>query len=177
MPILNKYQILDLADEKGLFCSRLLADMGAEVIRIQAPGIPVAKVPENAGKKSVALDILKPAGRDLFQRLVRDADVLVESFPPGYLGSAGLDFSALSRINARLIMVSITPYGQTGPYRDYKSSALISSASGGQAYICGEPGEPPLTPPGPQAYYTAGLFAANGILLALLQRRLSGRGQ
>jgi benzylsuccinate CoA-transferase BbsE subunit len=177
MSILNKYRVLDLADEKGLFCSRLLADMGAEVIRIQKPGVPVARVPENAGKKAVTLDILKPAGRGLFQRLVQDADVLVESFQPGYLVSMGLDYKALSRINARLIMVSITPYGQTGPYRDYKSSALVSSAAGGQAYVCGEPDGPPLKAPGPQAYYTAGLFAANGILLALLQRRVSGRGQ
>jgi crotonobetainyl-CoA:carnitine CoA-transferase CaiB-like acyl-CoA transferase len=177
MSVLNEYRVLDLTDEKGLFCSRLLSDMGAEVIRIHQPGAPAARVPENAGKKSITLDICQPKGRDLFLQLVRKADVLVESFPPGYLGSRKLDYQALSSINARLIVASISPFGQTGPKRDNKTSALVSSAAGGQAYVCGEPGQPPLKPPGPQAYYTAGLFAANGILLALLNRRHSGRGQ
>jgi benzylsuccinate CoA-transferase BbsE subunit len=175
--ILNEFRVLDLAEEMGLFCSRLLSDMGAEVVRIQKPGVPVARVPENAGKKAITLDIFKPRGRELFLRLVRDTDVLVESFPPGYLDSVELGYEVLSRINVRLIMVSISPFGQTGPYRDFKSSALVSSAAGGQAYVCGEPGQPPLKPPGPQAYYTAGLFAANGVLLAVLRRRFSGRGQ
>ena len=133
MAILNEYQVLDLADEKGLFCSRLLSDMGAEVVRIQKPGVTVARVPENAGKKSITLDIFKPKGRDLFLQLVRNTDVLVESFPPGYLDSLELGYKALSLINIRLIMVSISPFGQTGPYRGYKSSALVSSAAGGQA--------------------------------------------
>ena len=177
MAILNECRVLDLADEKGLFCSRLLSDMGAEVVRIQKPGVPAARVPENAGKKSITLDIFKPRGRDLFLQLVRDTDVLVESFPPGYLDSLDLGHKVLSRINVRLIMVSISPFGQAGPFRDYKSSALVSSAAGGQAYVCGEPEQPPLKPPGPQAYYTAGLFAANGVLLAVLGRRVSGRGQ
>jgi crotonobetainyl-CoA:carnitine CoA-transferase CaiB-like acyl-CoA transferase len=177
MSILNPYKVLDLTDEKGWFCSKLLADLGAEVVRVQKPGEPVPPVYANGGKHSISLNIETAKGRDLFIRLVNDFDVVIESFPPGFLASLRLAFKNLDQFNQRLIMASITHFGQSGPYRDKKSSELVSSALGGQAFVSGDPGRPPLRPSGPQAYNTAGLFAANGILLALLLRYSTGKGQ
>ena len=174
---LENYRVLDLTDEKGMLCSKLLADMGAGVIRIEKPGQKVARVYANSGKHSLTLEIESPKGRDLFKRIVKDFDILVESFPPGYLDSLGLNYTELEPINPGLIMASITNFGQTGPYRDFKSSDLVAAALGGQLSVCGEPDKPPLKPFGPQAHNTACLFAANGILLALWQRHTSGKGQ
>jgi benzylsuccinate CoA-transferase BbsE subunit len=145
------YRVLDLTDDKGMLCPRLLADMGAEVVRV---------------KKPAAL-----------KRLIKTADVLIESFSPGYLPSLGLGYDQLSQINPRLVMASITPFGQSGPYRDYKSCDIVASALGGQMYVSGEPDSPPLKPFGNQSYYLASLFGAIGILLALWGRHTSGRGQ
>jgi len=177
MNILNNYHVLDLTDEKGWLCSKLLADMGARVFRIEKPGRNIAPVYANTGKLGINLDIDTAAGQELFKRLVLNSDALVESFPPGYLSSLGLGYAEISRINPRLIMASITGFGQTGPYRDFKSSDLVASALGGQACVCGDPDRPPLKPFGPQAYSIASLFAANGILLAAWQRHSSNRGQ
>ena len=178
---LSGYRVLDVSDEKGMFCARLLAGMGAEVIRVEKPGegspgdtfVRVA----NIGKLSITLDLESERGRELFKRLVETADILVESYQPGYFEALGLGHSELSRINQRLITASITNFGQNGPSRDYKSCDLVASALGGQMYICGEPETPPLKPFGNQAYYSAGLFAAIGILLALWHRHTTGRGQ
>ena len=143
--------VLDLTDERGRLCCRLLADMGAEVVRVEKP--------------------------ETLRRLVKTADVLVESFAPGYLPSLGLGYPQLAQINPRLVMASITPFGQSGPYRDYKSCDIVASALGGQMYVCGEPSSPPLKPFGNQSYYLGSLFAAIGVLLALWHRRSSGKGQ
>jgi crotonobetainyl-CoA:carnitine CoA-transferase CaiB-like acyl-CoA transferase len=175
---LSGYRVLDLTDEPGMFCSRLLADMGAEVIRIESPkGSPRGLFYLNLGKRLITLDIELKAGQGLFKRLVKTADVVVESFPPGYLAALGLGYPKLSRINPRLVMASITAFGQDGPYRDYKSCDLVASALGGQMYVCGEPHSPPLKPFGNQSYYLASLFAAIGVQLALWQRHNSGKGQ
>jgi crotonobetainyl-CoA:carnitine CoA-transferase CaiB-like acyl-CoA transferase len=174
---LSGYRVLDLTDEKARLCPRFLADMGAEVIRIEKPGTTPPFHWENLGKQSVTLDIELKAGRELFQKLIEKADVLVESHPPGYLETLGLGYPQLTKINSRLIMASITPFGQDGPYRDYKSCDLVASALGGQLYVTGEPGKPPLKPFGNQSYYLASLFAAIGVLLALMSRHSSGRGQ
>ncbi|MCX6011115.1 MAG: CoA transferase, partial [Chloroflexi bacterium] len=174
---LSDYHVLDLTDEKALLCPRFLADMGAEVIRIEKPGTTPPFHWENLGKQSITLDIELEAGRELFKKLVSTADVLVESHPPGYLETLGLGYLQLTKINPRLIMASITPFGRDGPYRDYKSGDLVASALGGQLYVNGEPGRPPLKPFGNQSYYLASLFAAIGVLLALMSRHSSGRGQ
>jgi benzylsuccinate CoA-transferase BbsE subunit len=145
------YRVLDLTDDKGMLCCRLLADMGAEVSRVEKP--------------------------ETLKRLVKKADVLIESLPPGYLPSLGLGYTQLAQLNPRLVMASITPFGQSGPYRDYKSGDIVASALGGQMYVSGEPSSPPLKPFGNQSYYLASLFGAIGILLALFQRHTSGRGQ
>jgi crotonobetainyl-CoA:carnitine CoA-transferase CaiB-like acyl-CoA transferase len=177
MTILNPYKVLDLTDEKGWFCPKLLFDLGAEVVRIQKPGEPVVSVYANTGKHGISLNLETAMGTALFLRLVKEFDVVIESFAPGFLASLGLSFTNLNQVNQRLIMASITYFGQSGPYLNKKSSELVSSALGGQAFVSGDPGKPPLKPFGPQAYNTAGLFAANGILLALLQRHSSGKGQ
>jgi crotonobetainyl-CoA:carnitine CoA-transferase CaiB-like acyl-CoA transferase len=172
---LSGYRVLDLTDERGMLCSRYLADMGAEVIRIEKPGSPESPFWwENLGKRAITLDIeLKP---EVFKRLVETADVLVESHPPGYLGALGLGYAELGQINPRLVMASITDFGQSGPYRDYKSCDIVSSALGGQLYVSGEP-ESPIKPLGDQSYYLASLLAAIGVLLALWRRHSSGMGQ
>lgn len=177
MSILSSYRVLDLTDEKGLFCARLLADMGAEVLRVRKPGEPVWRTAANTGKKSIGLNIETENGRDLLRRLMIDTDILVESYPPGYLGSLGIGYGQLNPLFRQLVMASITDFGQTGPYRDFKSSNLVDTALGGQAFVCGEPGQPPLKPFGSQSCLTACLVAANGILLALWKRHSTGRGQ
>jgi benzylsuccinate CoA-transferase BbsE subunit len=170
-------RVLDLTDEKGMLCSRLLADMGAEVIRLEKPSRSAGFNWENLGKRLVTLDVELKQGQDVFRRLLKTADVLVESHPPGYLDALGLGYSRLSRLNPRLIMASITPFGQTGPYRNYKSSDIVASAMGGQLYLNGQPGLPTLKPFGSQSYYLASIFAAIGIMLALFSRHASGKGQ
>ncbi len=179
--VLSGYRVLDLTDEKGMFCPRLLADMGAEVIRVEKVGRSQAKSPffqaNNLGKRSVTLNLEAKAGQELFKRLGKTADVIVEGYQPGYLETLGLGYTELSKINPRLIMAAITDFGQNGPYRNYKSDNMVASALGGQMYVCGESQLPPLKPFSHQAYYSACLFAANGILLALWNRHSSGRGQ
>lgn len=174
---LSGYRVLDLTDELGMFCSRLLADMGAEVTRIESPkGSPRGLFYLNLGKRLITLDIERKAGQASFKRLVKTADVLVESFIPGCLAALGLGYPQLSRLNPRLVMASITAFGQDGPYRDYKSCDIVASALGGQMYVCGE-SQSPLKPFGDQSYYLASLFAAIGVQLALWRRHNSGRGQ
>ena len=178
---LSDYRVLDLTDKRGMLCSRLLADMGARVIRVEKPADNLAQKhpyqPDNLGKRSVTLNLTVRRGQEIFNKLVETADVVVESYPPGYLADLGLDYGELDRINPRLVMASITEFGQDGPYRDYQSCDLVALALGGQINICGEPDMPPLKPFGNQAEYTACLMAAIGILLALRERHTSGRGQ
>ncbi|MFC1974627.1 CaiB/BaiF CoA transferase family protein [Chloroflexota bacterium] len=178
---LSGYRVLDLTDEKGMLCAKLLADMGAEVIRLEKPGTNASGSlffgETNVGKLDITLDIGVKPGQEILKRLVKAAHVVVESYPPGYLETLGLGYAELSEINPRLVMASITGFGQSGPYRDYKSCDIVASALGGQIYVCGEPETLPLKPFGSQAYYSACLFGAIGILLALWNRHSTGRGQ
>jgi crotonobetainyl-CoA:carnitine CoA-transferase CaiB-like acyl-CoA transferase len=160
-----------------MLCSRLLADMGAEVIKVEKPGSPGSPFYwENLGKHSITLDIKLKPGQELFRRLVKTADVLVESLPPAYLNGLGLGYPELIQLNPRLVTASITDFGQSGPYRDYRSCDIVASALGGQMYVSGSP-QSPLKPFGNQSYYLASSFAAIGVLLALWSRHTSGRGQ
>ena len=192
---LSGLRIIDLADEKAAFGSRLLADLGAEVVKVEPPGgCPsrqagpfVSEQPatenslsfwyHNSGKRSFTLDLENGRDRQNFIRLAATSDALVESFRPGYLKSINLSYGELSAINPGLVMASVTGFGQSGPYAQYKSSSLIAAACGGQMYPCGRPGRPPLKPYGDQSYYLASLFAACSILLALRCKELTGRGQ
>jgi crotonobetainyl-CoA:carnitine CoA-transferase CaiB-like acyl-CoA transferase len=179
--VLSGYRVLDLTDDKGMFCSRYLADMGGEIIRIEKPSKGSARSTffwkTNLGKRAITLNIELKPGQEIFKRLVKTADVLVESQSPGYLEALGLGYPQLSQINPRLIMASITDFGQGGPYRDCKSCDIVANALGGQMYVGGEAESPPLKPFGNQSYYLASIFAAIGVLLALWHRHTSGRGQ
>jgi crotonobetainyl-CoA:carnitine CoA-transferase CaiB-like acyl-CoA transferase len=181
MSLLSGYHVLDLTDEKGMLGSKILSDMGAEVIHIEKPGVhhninstDICYL--NTGKQNISLNLEDKAGRDLFHRLVKKTDVLMETTEPGYLESLGIGYTDLSEINPGMVMASITPFGQSGPYRDYKSCDLVTQALGGWLSVTGEP-RAPLKLFGNQAYYAASLFAANGILLALWHRHATGRGQ
>jgi len=193
--LLQEIRILDLADEKASFCSKLLADLGAYVVKVEKPGgDPSRKIgpflgnsphPErslffyyhNTNKLDITLNLEHPRGREIFLRLIKKVDIVVESFPPGYLGDLKLDFEIQKEANPKLILVSVTGFGQNGPRNQYKSCDLVASAFGGQMYVCGSPSIPPLKPFGEQSYYTASLFAAIGILLALRKRVHTERGE
>jgi len=179
--LLSAYRVLDLADEKGILATRLLADMGAEIIRIEKPGINHCEesfdfVYANAGKKRISLDLDTEKGRELFRQLLKTADIMVETYQPGYLESLGLGYRQLSPVFPQLIMASVTGFGQSGPYCNFKADDLVLEALGGWLSVTGEP-DAPLKLYGNQAYYMASLFAANGILLAIRERHNSGKGQ
>ena len=177
---LSGYRIIDLTEGKGVFCSRLLADMGAEVIRVVSPHAKNTEPSycyQNLGKKSITLDLQAEEGRQLFRKLVARTDAVIESSKPGYLSGLALGYRELSEINPALVMTSITGFGQSGPYRDYEWSDLTIAAMGGYMHMCGEADTPPLKPYGNQSYYITALFAAFGTVLALWERYGTGTGQ
>lgn len=181
MGALSGYRVLDLTDEKGMLGTRVLSDMGAEVIRIEKPGLIGYRNNSdycylNAGKRNISLNLEEKTGQEIFRRLIKTADVLVETEALDYLASLGLGYADLSEINPGLVMAAITHFGQNGPYRNYKSCDLVEGALGGWLSVCGEP-RTPLKLFGNQAYHTASLFAVNGILLALWHRHTTKRGQ
>ena len=195
---ISPLRVLELADEKGQFCGKLLAEMGADVIKVEPPGGRPTRSygpfmddqpdPQkslyfwhyNTSKRGVTLDLEAPEGKELFRRLVQSSDVLVETFPPGYLAGLGLGYESLAELNPGLVMASITPFGQTGPYRDFKTSDLVSSALGGMMFSCGYddvPGSPPVNPDGGQTLHMASQYAAIATLAAIWARSFTGRGQ
>jgi crotonobetainyl-CoA:carnitine CoA-transferase CaiB-like acyl-CoA transferase len=178
------------------YAGKLLADLGAEVLKIEPPrrgdslrrhGPFPDDVPDseksglflylNANKLGITLDPTTATGREIFLRLVADADVLIENHRPGWLASLGLGYETLAQRNPRLIVTSITPYGQTGPYRDAPAYDITVCALGGIAVDVGEPGRAPLTPPLYQSEYQGGIGGAAATLTALLARNRTGRGQ
>jgi len=192
---LGDLRVLDLAGPMGLYCTKQLADLGANVIKVEPPdGDPTRAIgpfyhdephPEkslywfhfNTSKKSITLNIESPDGKAIFKKLAKTADIIVETFKPGYLDSVGLGYPALRETNPHLIMTSITPFGQTGPYRDFKGSDLIGLALGGLLFICGWEDEPPSRVAASQAYHTASIHACAGTLIALCHRDMTGEGQ
>lgn len=192
---LGPYRVLDLADEKGMLCARLLGDLGADVIKVERPGGDAGRnigpfyhdIPHpekslywfafNSNKRGITLSIETGDGQELFKGLVQTADFVVESFTPGYLDGLGLGYAALSQINPRLVMTSITPFGQEGPKAHHKASDLTCWASGGAMYVCGDPDRPPLQVSFPQSYLHASVQAAVGTLLAHYHREMTGGGQ
>jgi crotonobetainyl-CoA:carnitine CoA-transferase CaiB-like acyl-CoA transferase len=193
--LLDGVRVLDLADEKGSACTKFFADLGADVIKVEPPGgdptrgrPPFASDqphPErslyflhyNANKRSLTLNLQTADGQDIFRRLARTADVVVETFAPGAMAERGLDYAALSRDQPGLVMTSITVFGQTGPYRDHKGGELIAFALGGLMALSGEPGEAPCLAPGDVASGMASMHAALATQVALFHRASSGRGQ
>lgn len=177
------------------FCTKLMADLGAEVIKVESP-VPGDELrsygpfpndipdPESSGlflylntnKLGITLDPLLPTGREILLKLLGQADLFVESQPPRLMEQAGLDFRALREVNPNLIVTSITPFGQTGPYRDWKGYDLTCAALGGISSAIGYPDREPLTPPLFQTGYQGGLQGAIASMIALFQRDLTGRG-
>jgi len=192
---LSGYRILDLADSKGAYCTKLFADLGADVIKIERPeGDPGRAMPpfvddvphpekslyflhRNAGKRGITLNLDTEEGRDIFKKLVKTADVLVDNSPPDYMGSLGLDYAALKEITPQLIMASITEFGHAGPYKERKGSNLVDFAMSGVMITSGYPGKEPCLLPGSPAYDAASVHASIGILAALYMRGATGQGQ
>ena len=191
--LLTPYRALDLSDEKGMLCGKLLAHMGADVIKCEPPGgDPSRRIgpfygddPEkslfwfdsNIGKRGVTINLENEDGRQILRKLVKQVDFLIESYDPGYLGSIGLGYAELSRLNPRLIMVAITPYGQSGPKAGYKATDLTVWASTGVMYCAGDEDQAPNWVGVPQARVHAGLEGTLAILTALHYRNLTGEGQ
>ena len=189
-------RVLDLTHHvAGPYCTKLLADFGAEVIKVERPrGDPARGMPPfakdephpersllfaylNTNKKSVTLNLKTPTGRSLLHSLLADADILVENFAPRVMPSLGLDYDALTKANPALVMVSISNFGQSGPYRDYKAADIVHYALGGLMYIFGSAERAPLKHALRQTQFKAGANAATAALIGWYHRQLGGAGQ
>jgi len=193
--MLSGCRALDLTDEKGFLCGKVLADLGVDVIKIEPPGGDPSRMigpfwhdledPEkslywlsyNTNKRGITLDIEKKRGRDILAGLVKESDFLIESFEPGHMEGLGLGYSELSAINRGIIVTSITPFGQTGPYSRYKASDLVLMGMGGQLFLTGDADRPPVNISLPQACLHAGADGAVGAMIAFHHRKRSGEGQ
>ena len=191
---LSDIRVLDIATFIAApFCGTIMAEFGAEVIKIEQPGEgdslrrfgtmtetgdTLVWLSEARNKKSVTLDLRTPEGADLFRQLVAKSDVVLENFRPGTMEKWGLGFESLSAINPRLVMLQVSAYGQTGPMSDKPGFARIAHAFSGLAYLAGEPGRPPVVPGSTSlADYMSGLFGAVGVLIALRHAERTGEGQ
>jgi crotonobetainyl-CoA:carnitine CoA-transferase CaiB-like acyl-CoA transferase len=191
---LDDIRILDVSSFlAGPFCSTQLAEFGAEVWKVELPKIGDAlrrfgTITENGdslpwlsecrNKKSITLDMRTPEGARIMKRLVKEVDVFVENFQPGTLEKWGLGWDVLKEINPRLVMVRISGYGQTGPYRDRPGFGRIANAFGGLSFLAGYPDRPPVTPGSATIPdYMAGIYGAMGAMLALKARERTGKGQ
>lgn len=192
---LDGVRVLDLTGEPGFFAGRLLGDLGADVVKIEPPagdpsrrrgpfwgGIEDAErsllwLALNVSKRGITLDHTKPAGRDLLRTLAAKADVLIESERPGALARQGLGWEELHTANPKLILCSITPFGQTGPRAGWRGSDLVVTAMSGNLWGTGDPDRAPVRCALPVAYYHGGLEAAAGVTFALLAREETGQGQ
>ena len=194
--MLPPYRVLDLSGPEAVFCGKLLADYGADVVRVEPPGGHASRSRApfagdepgterslyflfyNTNKRSVTLDLQSDRGRELFRRLVAQSDVVLESFPVGYMDSIGLGYDALREVNPGVVMASVTPFGQTGPWKDYQSTDLIALAASGFMQITGEPDGPPMRQGNEQSHFAGAQFAAASILAALYFRDFGeGEGQ
>jgi len=189
------YRVLDLGGPLSLHCTKLLADMGADVVKVEAPSgdesrrVPPFKddIPDpekslyflhfNTNKRGITLDVEKPDGREILLELCKKFDVLIETNRPSRAKELRLTYQDLSAVNPALIVASITPFGQNGPWKDFKANDMAGIALGNLLYLAGEPGEPPLQPPGEIAYGMASTYGAFGIAVALYHRLESGKGQ
>ena len=188
--VLAGLRVLDLSRVRaGPACVRQLADWGADVVKIEPP--PALADPDGLGgprhgpdfqnlhrnKRSLTLDLKAPEGREAFLRLAARADVVVENFRPGVMARLGLGWEVLAATNPRLILASISGFGQDGPYASRPGFDQVAQGMGGLMSITGEPGRGPMRVGIPIADLAAGLLAAQGVLLALLARERTGRGQ
>ncbi|MDQ2920502.1 MAG: CoA transferase [Acidobacteriota bacterium] len=193
--LLSPYRVLDLTDDLGFLTGRIFGDLGAEVIKIEPPlGDPARRRPPflkngngssqslywqayNTNKRGITLDLHQQHGRDLLLRLAKTADFIIESFQPGTLEEWGLQYEVLSREHPGLILVSITPFGQEGPYRDFLGSDLEIMALSGAMSLAGEKDGEPMRVSLSQSPLWVGAEAVMGALTALAYRTLTGKGQ
>lgn len=193
---LEGLRVLDLANEFAVYCGKLLVGMGAYVIKVERPGGDNTRnigpffqddphpekslyfAYQNTGKKSITLNLETKDGQDIFKRLIESSDVVVETFPVGHIEKLGLGYPALKELNPGLVMTSITPFGQTGPHKDYKaSSEIIPLAMGGLMFMTGEQFTPPVQIGNFLVGYAVGIYAALGTLAAIHNRRFTGEGE
>jgi crotonobetainyl-CoA:carnitine CoA-transferase CaiB-like acyl-CoA transferase len=193
--LLDSFTALDLSNETGFLCGKILADFGADVIKVERPNGDSSRNigpfykdeahPEkslhwffyNANKRGITLNIETDNGKEIFKRLVKKSDFIIETFPPGYLDSLELNYPVLCEINPKIILVSITPFGQDGPYRDYIADDLCLMALGGSLYINGEPDREPVNYSFPLSWGHAGAEAAAATMISFYQRQSTGKGQ
>jgi benzylsuccinate CoA-transferase BbsE subunit len=193
--LLSGFRALDLTDEKGFICGKILAALGVETIKIDKPeDDPSQRIPPflhnsggperslywsafNTDKRSITLNWETIKGRDLFRKLVQNAHFVVESFTPGYMDSLGLGYEALKQLNPGIIMTSITYFGQKGPYAHYKGSELIASAMSGVMSTNGDPDRAPLREGPDSICYRSNAAAALGTVIAHYYRETTGKGQ
>lgn len=190
-------KVLDLTHYiAGPYCTKILAALGADVIKIERSdgGDPARRlgpfpgdIPDseksgiflylNTSKKGITLNLKTEAGKKIFKDLVKDADVVVENFEPRVMPSLGLDYETLKEVNPRLVMTSISNYGQTGPYRDYKAQELNVAALGALMYMTGDPDREPLKEPASTIQFTAGANACAATLAAVFGQKRYSEGQ
>ncbi len=192
---LDDLRVLDLTDRLGQYCGRMLASLGADVIRIEPPGgLDARRAHPLAGgepdgessldfwfhnlrKRSAVLDLETAEGQAALTKLARGADVLIESSTPGVMAARGLDYEALATVNPALIYTSVTPFGQEGPYSRWAATDIALMALGGQMWLCGFADAPPARLAGSQAFVQGALHACYATLIALYHRDLTGEGQ
>jgi benzylsuccinate CoA-transferase BbsE subunit len=193
--MLSGCRALDLTDDKGFLCGKILADLGVDVIKIEKPGGDPSRrigpfwadIPDtekslywfayNSDKRGITLNIESSDGKEIFKKLAETADFIIESFPPGYLDKLGIGYSILSNVKKGLILISITPFGQRGPYSEYKGSDIVVMGMSGLLYQTGESDGPPTQISLPQACLHAGGDAAVGAMIAYYHREKTGEGQ
>ena len=193
--MLEGYRALDLTDEKGFLCGKILAELGVDVIKVEKPGgDPSRSVgpfwhdeadPEkslywlayNSSKRGITLDLQTKDGKQIFRDLVQTADFVIESFAPGEMDRLGFGYPELSRMKKGVVLISITPFGQKGPYRNYQASDLVIMGMAGELFMTGDSDRRPVNISVPQACLHAGADAAVGAMLAHHHRRKTGKGQ
>ena len=193
--LLSGYRALDLTNEKGFVCGKILAALGVETIKVEPPGgDPARNIPPflngkpeingslywlayNTDKRSITLSLELERGRALFKKLVTQCDFIIESFEPRYLDSIGLGYTTLTKINPRIILTSITSFGQKGPYSGFKGSELVVSAMSGIMSTNGDPDRPPLREGPDTVYFESNAAAALGTVMAHYVREKTGEGQ
>jgi crotonobetainyl-CoA:carnitine CoA-transferase CaiB-like acyl-CoA transferase len=197
---LGNLRVLELSDVIGEWCGKLMADLGADVIKIEPPGGAAERqigpfyqdVPHperslhfwhyNTSKRGITLNLETEDGRELFRKMVTTADVLLETYQPGYLPTRGLGYQELQKINPQLVMCSLTPFGQTGPWSHYRSSDRVHMAAGGQMASTGYneedvPDPPPIAAGGGNAWHMGSHYAYIAIMAAVCMRDVTGEGQ